>query len=89
MREAAIENLPAHLRRLARGHPERADVGQPAEDLIGDQGIALDLGAVDVSAHLAQADEELLAAGLVLRGRPRVWMDEVEVEDRQVQALAQ
>ena len=102
----AIEEcqVPARLRRLVVVdlreaeaavllgdlHPERAEVLEALDDVVGDLRVVLDLLRVDpLGQERAEALEELLALGDALGVDLRLRMDEVELEVAEVHAAAE
>ncbi len=71
-------------------HAERAELLEPGDDLVGDPGVALDPGRVDLRlAEVAQFGEKLLAALDVVVGRERMGVDEVEAEAAEEELLGE
>jgi hypothetical protein len=71
-------------------HAEGAELLEPVDHLVGDPGVALDDGRVDLRLHeVAELGEELLAALGRLVGRKGVGVDEVEPEAAEEQLLGE
>jgi hypothetical protein len=70
-------------------HAERAEVGQPAQHLVGNVRVALDGQAVDPGHELAQLGEEHLGPGRLGGVGLGAGVDQVETEPAEEQFLAE